>query len=78
LIVRQRGPGNPRKPENFVRDIELIANMVILMKTGMSYEKAIAEVASKTGWRVGTQTRWSEGTVKRAYRTYGIGDINWD
>ena len=26
LIVRQRGPGNPRKPENFVRDIDLVAN----------------------------------------------------
>jgi hypothetical protein len=24
LIVRQRGPGNPRKPENFVRDIDLV------------------------------------------------------
>jgi hypothetical protein len=66
LIVRQRGPGNPPKPENFVRDIDLVANMLILMKTGLSYEEAIAEVASKKGW--------SEGTVKRAYRKYGSDD----
>jgi hypothetical protein len=63
LIVRQRGSGNPRKPENFVRDIDLVANMLILMKNGLSYEEAIAEVVSKTGW--------SEWTVKGAYRKYG-------
>ena len=66
LIVRQRGPGNPHKPENFVRDIDLIANVLILRKTGLSYEEAIAEVASKKGC--------SEGTVKRAYRKYGSDD----
>ena len=62
LIVRQRGPGNPHKPENFVRDIDLASNVLILMITGLSYEEAIAEVASKRGW--------SEGTVKRAYRKH--------
>jgi hypothetical protein len=69
LIVRQRGPGNPRKPENFVRDIDLVANMLILMKTGLSYEEAIAEVVSKTGWK--------EGTVKGAYQKY-VTTINRD
>jgi hypothetical protein len=66
LVVRQRGPGNPRKPENFVRDIDLVANMLILRKTGLSYEEAIAEVVSKT--------EWSESTVKGAYRKYWSDD----
>ena len=67
LIVRQRGPGHPSKPENFLRDIDLVANTLILMKTGSSYEEAIAEVASKKSW--------SEGTVKGAYQKY-VSDDN--
>jgi hypothetical protein len=62
LIVRKRGPGPARKPENFVRDLELSAGVRILTRLGLSVEKAIAEIALKKGC--------SEGTVKQAYQKY--------
>jgi hypothetical protein len=64
LIVRQRGPGNPPKPENFFRDIDLVAKVRLLMKRGESYQAAVTEVALETGW--------GESTVKAAYQKYWV------
>jgi hypothetical protein len=66
LIVRKRGPGPARKPENFVRDLERSAGVRILRRLGLSVEKATAEIALKKGC--------SEGTVKQAYQKYEEAD----
>jgi hypothetical protein len=66
LIVRKRGPGPAYKPENFMRDIDLLVSVRVLKSLGLSVEKAIAEVARKKAW--------SEGTVKQAYQKYEEAD----
>jgi hypothetical protein len=64
LIVRKRGPGRALKPENFVRDLKLSADVRVKIRLGLSesVEEAIAEVAREKGC--------SEGTVKQAYQKY--------
>jgi hypothetical protein len=62
LVVRQRRSGNSPKPENWVRDLDLVARVRLLVERGASYQDAVAEVALETGW--------GESTVKAAYQKY--------
>ena len=68
LVVRQRRSGNARKPENFLRDIELVVKVRLLMERGASYQDAVMEVALETGW--------GESTVKAAYQKNWAADFD--